>query len=250
MNEKHRWIYASVLSWAILWFVGLFAVAADAYPGGTHFDHARVGHDFWRNTLCDVARTVALDGQPNPVGYALARAAMTTLALGLGVLFVALPSLFDATPGGARLIRVLGVTTVPCAIAVVLLPTDRFSALHALAIVLAGTLGLATAVLVMAGMLADPRAPRPVVVAGALALGIASADFVLYVGELTSGGPAQVSVAVLERLATVAVLAWMAAAAGALRGRARRGRAHARDVCNPLHAPRSTRVGTDPTVEP
>jgi hypothetical protein len=111
---------------------------------------------------------------------------------------------------------VLGAATVPCAIAVVLLPTDRFSALHGVAIVVAGTLGLGTTVLAMKGLLVDPRAPRLVVALGAVALGIASADFVLYVRELTMGGPAQVAVAVLERLATLFVLAWMASAARAL----------------------------------
>ena len=33
-----------------------FAVAALAYPGGTYFDHASVGHDFWRNTMCNSRR--------------------------------------------------------------------------------------------------------------------------------------------------------------------------------------------------
>jgi len=217
MNAKSRRISASILIVAIVAFVALFAVAAGAYPGGTHFDHASVGHDFWRNTLCDVARTVALDGRPNAVACTLARAAMTTLALGLGALFMALPELFDARRGAARAIRTLGAATVPCAIAVVLLPTDRFSALHGLAIVLAGTLGLGTTVLVMRGLLADRRAPRLVVGLGAVALAVASADFVLYVRELAMGGAAQVAVAVLERLATILVLVWMASTAHALR---------------------------------
>ena len=207
----------SVLIATIVVFVALFSAAACAYPGGTHFDHASVGHDFWRNTLCDVARTVALDGRSNTVGCALARVAMTTLALGLGALFLAFPALFDARPGAARAIRVLGAATAPCVVAVVLLPTDRFGALHGMAVVLAGTLGLATTALVMKGLLADRRAPRLVVGLGALALAVASADFILFVRELAMGGAAQVAVAVLERLATILVLGWMAAAAHALR---------------------------------
>ena len=216
MNQKYLTITGHILIGAILAFVVMFGAAACAYPGGTYFDHGTIGHDFWRNTLCDVARTVALDGRPNALGCALARAAMTTLALGLGVLFVALPELFEAGRRTARAIRVLGAATVPCAIAVVLLPTDRFSALHGVAIVVAGTLGLGTTVLAMKGLLVDPRAPRLVVALGAVALGIAAADFLLYVRELTMGGPAQVAVAVLERLATLCILAWMASAARAL----------------------------------
>src|SRR3954471_798809 len=87
---------AALLIGAVPAFVILFFAAANAYPGGTHFDHASVGHDFWRNTLCDVARTVAIDGTPNACACALARVAMTLLALGIGVLFVALPRLFPS----------------------------------------------------------------------------------------------------------------------------------------------------------
>ena len=197
---------------AVLGFVILFAVAALAYPGGTYFDHASVGHDFWRNTMCDVARTVALDGAENRVGCAFARAAMTLLALGVGALFIALPRLFAHERLG-KAVRVLGAATVPFAIAVVNLPTDRYGQLHGIAIVFAGTLGLSAALLAMKGLLADPRAPRLVVALGALALAVAAVDFGLYVRELIGATAAQVAVAVLERIATLLVLGWMLAVA-------------------------------------
>jgi hypothetical protein len=197
-------------------FVLLFVAAACAYPGGTYFDARSVGHDFWRNTMCDVARGTALDGKPNPLGATLARAAMAILALGLGVLFTALPRLFASRPHVGHLVRVLGTATVPFAIAVVLLPTDRFGELHGVAVVLAGVLGLGATVAAIVGLLMSSEAPRLVVTTGALAFGIALVDFTLYVAELVVGGPAQVAVAVLERVATLGVLAWMAAVAWAL----------------------------------
>ena len=221
MTERSRRLHVSVLNGAAALFAVLFAAAASAYPGGTHFDHSSVGHDFWRNTLCDVARTVALDGRPNMVACTLARVAMTTLAFGLGALFMVLPELFAAERRAARTIRVLGAATVPAAVAVVLLPTDRFGTLHGLAIVVAGTLGLGATILVMKGVWADARTPRLIVVLGTLALGFGAADFGLYVRELALGGPAQVAVAVLERLATILVLLWMVAAAHALRASSR-----------------------------
>lgn len=211
---------SSAMVISIVAFVALFVGAAHAYPGGTHFDHAAVGHDFWRNTLCDVARTVALDGAPNTLGCALARAAMTTLALGLGLLFMALPRLFSANERLGARVRVLGAATVPFAIAVVLLPTDHFPRLHSVAIVFAGTLGLSATLLAMKGLFSDARAPRVVVAIGTVAMLVAAADFTLYLREVLSGGPAQVAVAVLERLATVLVLAWMAAVAHAVTSRA------------------------------
>jgi hypothetical protein len=194
-------------------FSVLFYGAARAYPGGSYFDRAAVGNDFWRNTMCDVARGVALDGQPNPLGSLLARLAMIILALGLGVFFTLLPRLFPdrARLGGA--VRTLGWSAVPGAIAVVLLPTDRFSAVHGLAIVAAGIPGIGATLLAVFGLLRGRGAPRFVAALGLLATLSAAAGFGLYVRELVFGGPAQVAVAVLERVATVLLVAWMLAVA-------------------------------------
>jgi hypothetical protein len=197
-------------------FVLLFGIAANAYPGGTHFDHASIGHDLWRNTLCDVARTVAIDGAPNAVGCAFARAAMIDLALGLGVLFSALPRLFPSRVRLGTWVRALGAATVPCAIAVVLLPTDRFSELHGLAIMLAGAIGLGAAILALQGLLADSNAPRFILVLSAVTLTVCAVDFGLYARELVTASPAQDAVAVLERVSTILVLAWMLGVARAI----------------------------------
>ncbi len=218
MNQSNEGvgIESGALLGSVVAFVVLFAFAAHAYAGGTHFDHSAVGHDFWRNNLCDVARTVAINGLPNECACFLARFAMLALALGLGVMFFALPRLFPSRPRLGLLVRVLGVATVPCAIAVVLLPTDRFSHLHGLSIVLAGTLGLGTVGLALAGLFSDARAPSHVVSLGVLAMSVAALDFALYVIEFTSQGSAQVAVPVLERLSTILLLAWMLAVARAV----------------------------------
>src|SRR5262249_39586691 len=76
--------------------LSLLGAAMCAYPGGTHWDRAAPGHDFWRNYLCDLARTVALNGAPNPLGSALARAAMASLAVAIGLFFWVLPALLGA----------------------------------------------------------------------------------------------------------------------------------------------------------
>jgi hypothetical protein len=206
------------LACVIVGFVGLFALAARAYPGGTHFNHTAVGHDFWLNTMCDVARSVALDGSPNNLGAWLSRAAMTLFALGLGVHFVGVSLLFVSRDWLARLVRALGVISVPFAVAVVHLPTDRFGKLHGAAIVCAGTLGLSAALLTIGGLRGVKGVPWAFRT-GLAALGVAAADFVLYVRELATGGAAQMAVPVLERLASVGVLLWMASVAYALRQR-------------------------------
>jgi len=214
-NERVQAESAALIG-AVFGFVVLFVAAGSAYPGGTHFDHGSVGHDFWRNTLCDVARTVAIDGAPNTCGCTLARVAMTILALGLGVLFMALPRLFPSRARLGSAVRALGAATVPFAIAVVLLPTDRFGKLHGVAIVVAGPLGLGAVILALKGLFADARAPRLVVGLGVVTMSVAAVDFGLYVAELLSGGPAQLAVPVLERVATILLLAWMVVVARAV----------------------------------
>ncbi len=213
-HHLRRPILATVASFAVL-----FSLAAHAYPGGTHFNRRSIGHDFWRNTLCDVARSSSLDGAANHTGAALARCAMTVLAIGLGMLFYILPSWFAQNPRGVQLaksVRATGIFFVPFAIAVVFLPTDRFSALHGLAIVLAGVPGFSAAVLVLAGLLRrDSHAPRIVTRIGVIAVSVAAIDFSIYVDEVVRGGSARLSVVVLERIATLLLLLWMVVVAHA-----------------------------------
>jgi hypothetical protein len=201
------------LAASVVAFVVLFYAAARAYPGGTHFDHASIGHDLWRNTLCDVTRTVALDGSPNGAACTLARAAMIALAGGLGVFFMVLPRLFRARARAAALVRVLGSLAAVGAIAVVLLPGDRFGAWHGVAVVSAGLPGLAASLVALHAVARERTSARAVLLFGALALGVAALDFVLYVSELLSGGASQLAVSVLERIATALLLAWMLAVA-------------------------------------
>jgi hypothetical protein len=205
---------AAGLIGSVMAFAVLFGAAVRAYPGGTHFDHAAPGHDFWRNTLCDVARTIALDGTPNRAGCAYARAAMTILALGLGVLLMTLPRFFPSRRREGATVRALGTFAVVGAIAVVFLPTDQVGALHGIAIVIAGIPGL-TAALVAVHALIRERAPRTVTGFGVATLLVAATDFVLYGAELASRGNAQVGVSALERIATIFLLGWMIASARA-----------------------------------
>ena len=207
-----------LLALTVLAFIAIFSLAAAAYPGGTHFDHASIGHDLWLNTMCDVTRSVALDGRPNGLGCMLASIAMIVLAAGLGVTFALLPRLFVARARMAAAVRALGTISALGAVAVVLLPSDRFGSVHGVAIVCAGIPGLAAALLALVAVLRERTSARAVIALGGLALGVAAVDFALYVAELVSGSASQASVSVLERIATALLLAWMLAIARAARG--------------------------------
>lgn len=198
----------AVLVLVLVFFV-LFAAAALAYPGGTHFDHAAPGHDFWRNTMCDVARGVALDGRPNELGAALARLAMTSLALAVGLFFWSLPGVLPSRGRLGAAVRSLGGLSLFGMLAVVLLPTDRFSQLHGLAIVTAGVPGIAAAVVGVVALGVERSAPRRLFVVGVVAVVVAAACFGIYVDELVRDGAPRVLVPVLERAATILLTSWM-----------------------------------------
>ena len=192
--------------------VALFVLAASAYPGGSHFDHHASGHDFFRNSLCDVARSTAIGGDSNLVGAALARLSMTIMALGIGALFWVLPERFPSSPRMGWLVRVLGTVATPAAIAVVFLPTDRYGSLHGTAIVAAGIPGLTAAAMAVAALLREPSASRLVGVLGTGTLVVGLFAFLLYVHELVTDGPPRAAVPTLEHVAAVLLVAWMLAA--------------------------------------
>jgi hypothetical protein len=192
--------------------VGIFTLAASVYPGGNHFDHQAVGHDFWKNALCDVARSTAVGGAPNAIGASLARTAMSIMAVGIGALFWLMPERFPSRVRLGAFVRWLGALTVPAAVAVVLLPSDRFGFLHGVAIVIAGLPGLSAGLVATVGLVRARRGSRVVPILAITTLLVASACFGIYVDELVTGGPPRLAVPVLERIAALLLIGWMISA--------------------------------------
>jgi hypothetical protein len=199
----------SMVILAMLSFGVLVVAAMSIYPGGTAWDHATRGHDFWLNYLCDLERGVALNGEPNPLGSALARTAMSALAAGLLPFFWLVSTLFPSRPRLGRCVRVLGVVTVVAIEVVVFLPADRFAGIHGVAVVAAGIPGLAAGILAVIGLVAERGAPRAARAIGLAALAVATVDFGLFLPEVLTPAASHVAVAVLERVSTFLVLAWM-----------------------------------------
>lgn len=188
-------------------FAGLFALAAREYPGGTDWDRTARGHDPWRNFACDLTRSVALNGEPNPNGSLLAQAAMIVLSLGLFPLWALVPHLVPARPRLGVAVRVLGYVGAAAAIAVVLMPSDRFGRWHALAILLAGPPGIAALLLSVLGLAREEARPPVTAAVGAAMLLAAAAAFILYFAYLGRTGP--VVAAVLENLSLLLLLVFM-----------------------------------------
>ena len=126
---------------AVVGFIALIEPAMRAYPGGTVWDPATRGNDFWLNYLSDLQRTVAINGEPNRAGALYARAAMLLLALGLAPFWVLLTRLFAERVRLGRAVRASGAVSVLCAVAAGFLPSDRYAEGHAVAIAAGGIAG-------------------------------------------------------------------------------------------------------------
>jgi hypothetical protein len=186
------------------------AIAASVYPGGTWMDRTTAGHSFWGNFLCDVARTPALDGRPNP-GARWGRGAEWSLVFALFVFFWIAPALVPS-PRRRRTIRLLGAVA---AVGLMLVPvTERVA--HAVALVAGAGPGFAAAVLLILGL-----RPRPALaLLGIAALGLSALELGLYLvfREGFFGAPLPPAVPAVQRLAVIAAMAWMGGCAAAVLG--------------------------------
>ncbi len=204
---------SSAIVASVVGFVVLIVPAMGAYPGGTGWDRTARGNDFWQNYLCDLARTVALNGEPNPVGSALAQSAMMLFALGLLPLWWLVPCLFPSRTIVGVGVRALGCIAVAGALVVAVLPADRFGDAHGVAIVVAGLAGLAAASLAVVALACETEKPLLSATIGTATLLAAIAAFALYVRQFFTPGPGPVAGAVSERIALLLLLLWMAAVA-------------------------------------
>ena len=201
-------------------FLGCVAFAIAHYPGGTWTDPSAPGHSFALNYLCDLMQTRALNGQEATLGSKVARFGTVSMFAALAAFF-ALVARFESpiTRAGrvaqrAGLIACLVGCTVPFA------PSDRFREAH-LATVLSAFVPALVATI--AALIVCKRAPVSrwlramaaiTVVAGAtdgVAYAIAYAIAYGYLGVARTVPALNLALPVLQRAATVCLIAWVLA---------------------------------------
>src|SRR5262249_23210203 len=146
------------------------SVAAAQYPGGTWMDRSTVGHSFWGNFLCDIARDYALDGRPHP-GARWGRTAEWGLGLALGVFSWVAP----AVPVPARRRRTIRRRGAVATLGLLLVPVT-FGVRHALALIAGAGPGFTATLLVLRGLRHRPGLAR----LGALALALSAVELALF----------------------------------------------------------------------
>jgi hypothetical protein len=193
----------------MLLFVLAIALSVWAYPGGTWWDRARIGHSFWENFLCDLLHHPALNHSPNLFGARTAAAGMLVFVLGLSIFWSTTDRLLCCLPRLSKLVATLGVVGTPLVAAVPLLPSNRFPSLHTAAVTLGGLPAMLALLLISLGFCLEPHISRSI---RAATLGFASLVIVclgLYAREAVFGGASLRIVPVLERLASIATILWV-----------------------------------------
>lgn len=201
---------AAVAGAALLLFLVLLLLAVRAYPGGSWADAQARGFGPLANYWCDLMRAVAVNGESNAASSALAQTAFIALAIALWF-FAPLAAGLSTSPTCAR----WGVVTARAAalgvVAVAALPYDTRQAPHAVATLASGAAGfVATALLLIGGWRARP-APAPRHVFGAAFVAAALANIAIYVDIVLRAPRDSAALPVVQKIATLAFVLWMAA---------------------------------------
>ncbi|MBN1943305.1 MAG: hypothetical protein JW849_08430 [Phycisphaerae bacterium] len=194
-------------------------VAMAQYPGGHEWNRQAPGHNFWRNTLCDLGKTAATNGQPNPMSLA-SRVSVMTLFLSFGPLWLILPRLFPDRRRIGLLVRVLGMLSLGGMMGIGLTPTDQYPSAHAVANGLASVPGLAAYLLACWAMFFSKYCPRILTAVSLVLLALGLIHFGQYVAHFWLGRAWTPEAPAVQRLAFLAGIAWMVLTAGFLWRRA------------------------------
>jgi hypothetical protein len=201
-------------------FMALVGLAMSLYPGGTWYDRRAVGHSFTHNFLCDLMQTRAVNGVENPLGSVVTQVAMVIILIALAAFFVQVARLGSPEARVTKITRRAGVFACVLGCSVPLVQADLFFAAHLVVVVAAFIPALVATVAAFVICLKSPQVPLWIRGLALLTIGAATLDFLLYVlgygmawGLVPSVGRQllNLSLPVIQRIATLALLAWVVA---------------------------------------
>jgi hypothetical protein len=180
-----------------------------AYGGGSWRHPQAPSHSFLENYWCDLLREPAHNGRPNALSVQLATLGFAALALALGAFWWEFSGVF---PDFRRaLVRLAGVLSAAGTAAVALVPSDRFPAVHAPAVLTAGGLGFVCGCVCAGWALRHFAEARAFALASLVLVSAAAVNIALYVHVAYLGGTDTVVLPAVQKLATLALVAWLLA---------------------------------------
>lgn len=199
-------------------FLATYALAIAWYPGGTWFDRHAAGYDLLRNFVCDLTQPIALDGRPNPIGAFFGKASMLALDAGLSFAFLGALRLGTPTKALARTIRVAATVSFIGIAAVPLTPSLVLGALHTVAVLTGVVAGLFAGSFALVLLRRSPF--RRISAIGVSVFLVSFGDAAIYAWSIVSR-TTPVALPMLQRLALVLLVVWLAAIGWALFNRER-----------------------------
>jgi hypothetical protein len=207
-------IWLSCVALAV--FVGAMVLAMALYPGGSWTDRESIGFSFWRNFWCDLVRSEAINGADNGQSRRAASLGFAALSLSLWAYWRVATRLL-AEPERRRVL-VLGRTATVGLLATALLPSDANPVLHGGLALSSGTLGMSCAALCVAARREGESRRSARRCLGWAALLLAASNAALYIYVAYCGGPETPAQPSVQKLATLALLAWMVRTLWLMRG--------------------------------
>jgi hypothetical protein len=205
-----RW---SRYSWAALTlFVVALALAAWRYPGGSWTELEQAGFVPWRNFWCDLVRSQAINGADNGPSRRAASLGFAALWFALWCFWPVASSLLAASRRVP--VRVLGRISAFGLLGMALLPSDAHPVVHGFVALSGGGLGLWCTAVCCAERRAGEARSSLRRLFGAAAVVFGASNAVLYVYVAYGAGPETVAQPSVQKLATLAVLLWMASTLG------------------------------------
>lgn len=191
-------------------FVVTLPLAVVAYPGGSWENPGAIGFQPFVNYWCDLMRTTALNGAPNPIAAVLARIAFGALAASLSAYWWVAASLL-ASPSLARWGAASGTVSAVGVALVAVFPYETQRLLHSMTTLSAGGFGFAAAVFMVVGNVQSPRAhvSRWRHAWGASLVMAAMVNILVYVDIVARGDRDSAILPMAQELGTVFLVLWM-----------------------------------------
>jgi hypothetical protein len=179
------------------------------YAGGSWQHPQASGHLFFENYWCDLLREPAHNGRANARSVALGTVGFVALAGALATFWLESARLLPQRL--ARFVRVAGPLSALATAVVALVPSDRFPALHAPAVLSAGGLGFICGCLYASWALQHYREQRALALCSLLLLATATLNIALYVNVAYLRGGDSLVLPVAQKVATLALVGWVLA---------------------------------------
>jgi hypothetical protein len=190
------------------------AGAIACYAGGSWWHPHASEHLFFENFWCDLLRESAHNGRPNRRSVVLATTGFVALAGGLYGFWLEIARLLPR--GRQRFVAIAGPLSACATALVALVPSDRYPALHAPAVLTAGGLGFACGCVTAAWSLAHRHERRAFAALSMLLIAAATVNLVLYVNVTYLQGRDSLVLPAAQKVATLALLGWMVAGLSAV----------------------------------